>query len=327
MNGPDGRESPMATAETEKLFHETIEKGRREDSPYDALVLFSGGKDSTYLAHLMKTAGGSENRVCLFAVDNGFEGASFADHARKTAARLGCDLYLFKPSEEDFVRFYRFLLTEPALKEMDGNPLCFFCGRYLMSLGIDFAERNGIPLVAYGATPDQVHLDLSTSTPRDIRIFEMASAKVFMKNHKKVKELSGYRNDPVVGRMMDRVFHKSHTVKLVFPFLYVEYHAERIKETLVRHYGWQNPSEGLDNGRYLTSGCELVQLFGLLARKAGFKLHEPEQFQRDHARGVVSDEAYEHNMALLEDIMEARVSPEVERLLRKLGLEKELLGE
>ena len=67
----------------EDRLYEIMAEGYREDSVYDYLVLFSGGKDSTYLAHLLKKARGK--RVCLFTVENGFEESGFLPHVFETA--------------------------------------------------------------------------------------------------------------------------------------------------------------------------------------------------------------------------------------------------
>ena len=100
---------------------------------------------------------------------------------------------------------------------------------------------------------------------------------------------------------------------------------EEIKRILGNEYGWQNPIEGLSNEQDLTSGCQMVRLFGVLAQKAGFIPHELEQFKKDYESGIVSEAAYRYNQNLLETIMKAEITPEVEALARRLGLEEKLL--
>ncbi|MCX5905394.1 MAG: asparagine synthase, partial [Proteobacteria bacterium] len=123
----------------EAVFYNLLAEGHRSDAAYDCLVLFSGGKDSTYMAHMLKLARGG--RVCLFSVDNGFEAKSHFDFLKAGATKLKMDLYLYQPPFEEFVTYYNFLLTEDLLKSFDSNPLCFFCARYFMALGLEFADR------------------------------------------------------------------------------------------------------------------------------------------------------------------------------------------
>jgi hypothetical protein len=312
----------MHIKESENRFYATIAGQTNNQGRYDCLVLFSGGKDSTYIAHTVKQKTGA--RVCLFAVDNGFEHRTFTDNVRAQAWNLGCDLYIFQAQEEQFTRFYNFLITEPSLKEIDTNPLCFFCGRYIMASGVEFAEKMNIPLVFYGATPDQIHQAAKPKSLREIEIFQMVSRRAFMGYYHKIRKLSRYREDPVVKKAVDTVFYVPKAVRLMFPFQYIPYHPEKIKQTLERDLGWKNPTTGLSNNNYLTSGCKMVQLFGILAKNAGFVPHESEQFKKEYERGIISKAAYEYNQSQLQNIMNAKITPEIKKLAKRLNLDQML---
>jgi hypothetical protein len=314
---------PEKTENFEKAFYGILADGFRKEAAYDYLILFSGGKDSMYIAHKLKQAKGG--RICLLTVENGLEEESFLSHAKDAALKLGCDLFIFQPPAEQFIRFYRFLITEPSLKAIDTNPMCFFCARYIMALGVSFAEKMNIPFVLYGATPEQINRGQIPGTLRDIEIFEMVSRRAFMGYFRRIQSLPPYQADPVVKRAVDAIFHVSKTVRLMFPFQFLPYHVEEIKQILGNEYRWQNPIEGLGNDQYLTSGCKMVRLFGVLARKAGFIPHELEQFKKDYESGIVSEAAYRYNQNLLETIMEAEITPEVAALAKRLGLEEKLL--
>ena len=314
---------PDNTENFEEAFYTILADGHDPASSYDYLVLFSGGKDSMYMVHKLKEARGA--RICLFTVDNWFEEDGFLDHARENAGKLGCDLYVFQPPAERFIRFYRFLITEPALRKIDTNPLCFFCARYFMALGVSFAEKMGIPFVLYGATPEQINRGEKPGTLRELSIFEMVSKRSFMGYYATIQALPAYQNDPVIKDVVDAVFHHTRAVRLMFPYQYLPYHVDAIKQTLCDAYGWRNPAAGVNNDEYLTSGCKLVRLFGVLARKAGFIPHEQEQFRKDYASGIVGHAAYRYNQDLLESIMNAEATPEVVDLAEKLGLKEQLI--
>ena len=322
---PDNRVSDANVGTLEEAFFRIVREGHRKDAPYDYVVLFSGGKDSMYVAHKLKQAG--TGRICLFTVDNGVEDDRFYAHVKDTAAKLGCDLYVHQPSGDRFAHLYRFSITEPSLREIDPNPLCFLCGRYIMALGVSFAEKMNVPFVFYGATSEQVNRGQKAASQRDIRIFEMVSKRVFSEYYRKMQSIAQYKDDPIIRSIVDRIFHTSETVKLMFPFQYLPYHVERIKRTLEDAYGWQNPVQGLDNERYLTSGCRMVSLFGLLAKNFGFAPHELEQFQKGYENGIVSEEAYRFNRDLLENIMQAEITPEMETLAERIGLKEQLLSQ
>jgi hypothetical protein len=280
-------------------------------------VLFSGGKDSTFIAHLLKDAG---QKVCLLTVENGFEGKELLSHAGTVARQVDCDLYIYQPNNDIFVKLYRLLMTEPKLLTIDTNPLCFFCGRYFMSLGVEFAERIGIPVVTYGATPEQLNKGQRPRSLRDVQLFHMVSQRVFRKNYEIIQSLSAYKNDSDIRAAFDKIFYNSSKVRLIFPFQFVPYNVEHIKSVLSEKYNWKNASEEIDNTRYLSAGCDLVKLFGVLNQKAGFTCHELTQFEKDFRNGLINEDTYVYNKALMQDIMRAEITPEVCKLVDKLGL-------
>ncbi|MBN2533966.1 MAG: hypothetical protein JXB88_13835 [Spirochaetales bacterium] len=331
----------------EKAFYSVLEEGYNEESGYDYLVLFSGGKDSTYLAHKLKQAKGG--RVCLFTVDNGIppnllmdetgnngsmslftpsgsdEKKSIADVAKKTAKQLDMDLFIYQPPQKYFLKYYNFLILEDKVKEIDSNPLCFLCGRYFMALGMNFAEKHKIPFVFYGATPMQVNQGNIPKTLREAKIFDMVSKKVLMGNYKKLQTTQRYQNDPIVKQVIDTSFRFSSDVRLMFPFLYLDYNIDEIKTTLEKEYGWENPTSAVSNDQYITSGCPMVLLFGLLAKKRSFGIHEIQQISKDYSQGILSNEAYDYNKDMFDNLMEGKIEPQVEKLIKLLDLEDALL--
>jgi hypothetical protein len=329
----------------EKVFYNILEEGYKSDSNYDYLVLFSGGKDSTYLAHKLKQAKGG--RVCLFTIENGLpasskinrdkgkgenqglftmlEEKSLVESAKTVAAQLDMDLYIYQPPVSEFVKFYNFLITEDGVRDFDSNPLCFFCGRYIMALGLEFAERNNIPFVCYGATPMQVSGGTISRTLREVQIFDMVSRKMLGEMYKKMQKIKRYQEDPVIKKIVDKVFTHHKNTKLMFPFQYLEYNIDKLKKVLEDEYNWKNPTEGLSNEDYLTSGCPMVNLFGLLSMKRNFGIHEMNQFDSDYSEGRMTKETYEYNRKVFDDLMKGEVDPRMEEIARIIGVEDILL--
>lgn len=300
------------------VWEELVEKSRHSAGPYDSVVLFTGGKDSAFLAHMMKYW--LPGRVCLLTIENGFENADFMQKASRSADQLGCDWYVFQPPQNTFLSFYRFLITEKSLGEIDTNPLCFLCGRYFMSQGLRFAKRMGIPLVIYGATPEQINKGQICQSQRELQIFNLVSRKFFAGAYSKIKQTEGYQNDSIVASMIDLIFSPPEGASLVFPFQFFSYHIDNIKSILEKEYNWQNPSGIFSNKEYLSSGCKLVDIFGFLSKHAGFGIHELEQFRKDYEKGILSKEAYECNMKLFNTMLSDGVSDKVKDIVLRLGL-------
>ncbi len=126
------------------------------NSKYDYCVLFSGGKDSTYLACKMKEMIGG--RVCLLTVDNGFEDKNFLERAKEVAKSLDLPHYIISTKEGEIEGLFNFVVKEPKLREVDSNCICYYCGQFIMKMGIRFAEENNIPVVIHGMSPTQYNL-------------------------------------------------------------------------------------------------------------------------------------------------------------------------
>jgi hypothetical protein len=299
-------------------YYKYIESSYAPSSSYDYLVLFTGGKDSTYLAHAMKQAPGG--RVCLFTVNNGFEDESFLKNAIEIADQLKCEHIIYSPPGEYFEKFYKFLIMEPALRTMDSNPMCFFCGRLFMTMGLRFAERQGIPCVVYGATPEQINRGQGITSMRSFQMFEMVSKRIFARNYEVFKMTKSYLKSERVRSLVDEVFYESKTVKLLFPFQFLDYDINGIKRTLEDVYGWQNPI-GISNQHYMSSGCNLTKLFGFLKNKMGFSPKEQEQFTKDYEKGIVDEIAYKHGMRMLDQFLSEEITPELMDLAKRLDLE------
>jgi len=300
------------------IWEDMIAKCKNSRGSYDCVVLFTGGKDSAYLAHLMKYW--FSNRVCLLTIENGFEKSDFLEKAGKSADQLGCDWYVFQPPQRTFLNFYRFLITEKSLSEIDTNPLCFLCGRYFMSQGAKFANNMGIPMVIYGATPEQINRGQVCQTKRELQIFNLVSRKFFKSAHQKIKMTEGYQKDSVVASMIDLICSSPEGASIVFPFQYFSYHIDNIKNTLEKEYDWQNPSGTFSNKEYLSSGCRLVDIFGFLSKNAGFGIHELEQFRKDYEKGILSKDAYNCNMNHFNKMLNDGISDSVKDVIFKLGL-------
>ncbi|MBP9699295.1 MAG: 7-cyano-7-deazaguanine synthase [Elusimicrobia bacterium] len=123
--------------------HQNKGKGR-----WDALVLFSGGKDSVYMLSRIKKDY-PKLRVLLMTWNNGFYSKVALDQAREIAAKLDLDHMVFKPTSSVYKTLYRYTLQNVEMKgsyqtvdRLDGTLNQF--------LGFYFAYQMNIPLVLTG---------------------------------------------------------------------------------------------------------------------------------------------------------------------------------
>jgi hypothetical protein len=140
----------------------------RAPGKYDALVMFSGGKDSALLLHRLRHEFPGLRLLALM-VDNGFMSpVAFANATRTAAAIPDVDHMVIKPKASLFRDLFRYALTHlnegGCYSSVDrlGGDLVFDIGR-------NAAASLGIPLLLHGGTRAQVQRILklfSYETPR-----------------------------------------------------------------------------------------------------------------------------------------------------------------
>ena len=77
---------------------------------FDALLVFSGGKDSTYILYKIKTEY-PDLRLLTTTWDNGFYSPVALDNAKEVAKKLDVEHILYKPKSSLYKNMYRYTLT------------------------------------------------------------------------------------------------------------------------------------------------------------------------------------------------------------------------
>ncbi len=137
---------------------------------YDAVVLFSGGKDSAYLLYRLRQEF-TKLRLAALTVDNGFMSQVALDNCRKIHSKLeDIDHFILRPKSGLYAKAFRHALTHlqgsdcySKVDRMDGD-LTFDIGR-------NFAAMHRAPLLISGLSPEQVERILGFSdfeSPKDL---------------------------------------------------------------------------------------------------------------------------------------------------------------
>jgi hypothetical protein len=117
---------------------------QRPDAPYDCLLLFSGGKDSTYVLHQLVDLG---LRVMTFTFDNGFISRTALSNVEEITNELGIEHVTATHADQNKV----FLLS---LREH--KSVCNGCFRSLLDLSTELAHERGIPSIVTGLSRGQI---------------------------------------------------------------------------------------------------------------------------------------------------------------------------
>jgi len=141
--------NPAAEKELDELLTEAQGKGR---GLYDAMFLFSGGKDSTYILNRLKKHY-KQLRIVALTVDNGFRSPIGKQNAEKICEHLDVDHMEIRPYQI-FKKLYKYGFENFSHHGF----VCtdFWEGELFQDIGRNLAAQLDIPLLILGYTPEQV---------------------------------------------------------------------------------------------------------------------------------------------------------------------------
>lgn len=128
--------------EFQRLARSTRERANGE---YDCLLLYSGGKDSSYVLYRLVELG---LRVLAFTFDNGFISRAAMDNVSRQTERLGVESIVARTDHMDEI-FVSSL-------EQD-QTVCSGCFKALTTISTRLAADRGIPMVVTGLSRGQIY--------------------------------------------------------------------------------------------------------------------------------------------------------------------------
>ena len=148
----ENEEIESSGVEVEKFFDE-----KRGKSEYDAIVCYSGGKDSTYT---LKLAVEKYNlKVLSFTLDNGFISPVAFKNIEKVVSALGIDHVTYRPSYKFMKGLYRVsslenLYSPKTLTRISSN--CNSCISIVNITALKMALEKNVPFILAGFTLGQI---------------------------------------------------------------------------------------------------------------------------------------------------------------------------
>jgi hypothetical protein len=235
--------------------------GAREGRSHDCLVLYSGGKDSSYsLYHITRVLG---LRPLALTVDNGFVSDATLLNMKKLTTALRVDHLVVRPAPIMMRAIYHQAVrdTEPdRTKVMYATAACGSCISVVLATGAHEANIRRIPIMMGGWSPGQL-----TENPLLPGAFlEKISSGHLSRIHLSSPDARA-QLDACIGQV-------SEFPGLYNPLYALQYSEERIQQKLAQ-FGWLRPAD--------TDSCSSnCVLNGLLivdhVRKYGFHPYEYE---------------------------------------------------
>jgi len=234
------------------------ESARRRPARCDCMMLYSGGKDSSYALCKLVEMGLS---VYAFTLDNGFISDSAKDNIKKVTERLGV------PVE---------LATTPAMNAIFRDSLmrfsnvCNGCFKTIYTLSMKRARELGIPIIVTGLSRGQMFETRLTPemfregrcSPDEVDAAVLAARKVY---HRVTDEVA--RSLDVAIFADDQIFEE---VQFVDFYRYCDVGLDEVVAYLREKVGWERPQ---DTGR--STNC--------LINDVGIYVHKKERGYHNYA--------------------------------------------
>ncbi|QTA85220.1 GNAT family N-acetyltransferase [Desulfonema magnum] len=237
-----------------KTMEEEFDRIRTQKIPYHVLLMFSGGKDSSYLLYLLKRK--YRLRVLALFLQHPFIHNDVAAHNTEQVARkLNTDLIQFHTDEKISRELIRVALSESGMGENAG---CFVCHSICELVCLNMAAQMKIPCVLDGRSLCQTYhpISMDSETAREDFLGRYAHVReIFHKAFGNAYEGTLYDYD--VSRFRADAFPA-----VISPLTFLEYDPEKIISELDENGILEEKNAGTG-----VTNCDLLHFFAYLSYK------------------------------------------------------------
>ncbi|UCG53402.1 MAG: hypothetical protein JSW58_07570 [Candidatus Latescibacterota bacterium] len=241
----------------ESLLHEYKGKGT-----YDALMCYSGGKDSTYTLAILKEEYGLD--VLALTIDNGFLPGQTTENINNVVGNLAIDHLLLKPRFDILKKIFRECsensIYPPKTLER-ASTICTSCMGIVKFSALRLSLEKNIPFIAFGWSPGQAPIT-SSIMKNNPQMIKMMQRGVFDPLHKIV-------GDEIRPYFLEAShFTSSYSFPYnISPLAFLEYD-ETVIFDRIGQLGWEPPKDTDAN----STNC-LLNSFANKVHKKQFGFH------------------------------------------------------
>lgn len=313
--------TPRAEQDIEVMAQElkTLLGQTRGSRQYDALLLFSGGKDSTYMLRKILHDFPSI-RILAITIHNGFMSPIAESNVKNLIDKFRVDHIFVHINKNFHIKLFQYGLTHLAFTKRGAYEVVDFSdGELLLDTARNYAAQFEIPLILCGYSRYQVQDGLKLNhfeSPPEQERQDREHVSCF-----KLTDI--YKNDEKKYWWHGSIWPKERIAKVLFP-LYAWNLEENEIKSKVTEWGLlpkTNHSPAITNHR-------LIPLFGIIdVHQRGYSSFEPE-FCRMIREGKASLKEWRSTFEFLEYTAKTGlfIKPLVKELLNELDLTPQEVG-
>jgi tRNA(Ile)-lysidine synthase TilS/MesJ len=204
---------------------------------YDAIMAYSGGKDSSYTLKLLRER--YDLRVLALTFDNHFVSPTAFDNIRAVTDALHVDHVSFKPPWPLMKSIFGLTARDDifsAATLLRASSICTACIAFVKSLTVKTAIEMSIPLTAFGWSPGQAPIQSAIMK---------TNASLIRQNQKAlISSLPDILQTQVKSYFIPEEYYQSYKDRFptnVHPLAFFDYDEEKIKAEL-ESIGWKVPT-------------------------------------------------------------------------------------
>lgn len=287
-----------------KQKFETLIKEFKGKGNYDALMCYSGGKDSTYTLMVLKEK--YDLNILTITFDNFFLSEQTINNIGIVVENLGVDNIIFKPRFDVLKKIFRKCAKEniyPPKTIERASTICTSCMGIVKAIALRNALEKNIPFITYGWSPGQAPIT-SSIMKNNPQMVKMMQKTIFDPLYK----LVGNKIKPYF--LEESHFNGSYQFPYnISPLAFLEYNEEKIFETISK-LGWKIPKDTDSN----STNC-LLNSYAIYSHKKQFNFH-PYAFEL----AKLVREGYMDRSLALEKLIQIEDPATVALVQKKLGI-------
>lgn len=222
--------------EQKKILNKICERAKSKHKEFDALIPFSGGKDSSYVLYVAKKELGLN---CLaYTANNGYLSQYAKDNITEACAKLGVEHISYRFNKKLMNRLYALFIRKTGYS-------CSVCMRAIQIGIYKVADMYDIPLVIQG-TSSRTELPLSREMVEHGRLPHvrcvLEDEPIAVDCKRLLSDMSIRRK---IGHALFRLSGRKHLITYAWFNLpdYIDWNYKIIDDTIKRELNWKSPKE------------------------------------------------------------------------------------